>query len=275
MFLKRQIIVFAFLAAIFSSCNEYQRVLKSTDLDYKLEKAVEYYEDGKYARALPILDELLTLYRGTQKAEDVYYYYAMTEFNMNNYLIAAYHFKNFYQTFPNNAFADEAAFMVGFCYTKESPTYSLEQSNTYKAINELQLYINTHPNSAHIEECNMLIDQMREKLEKKSFEIAKQYWRTEHYKAAVTALNTSMNDFPDTPYREEALFLKLDSAYKLAKNSIVSLQAQRFKQARTAYFDLVAAYPESEYMKQAERIFEEIQDSINELNNISENTTNS
>jgi outer membrane protein assembly factor BamD len=275
MFLKRSIIVFALLAAVLSSCNEYQRVLKSTDLDYKLEKAVEYYEDGKYSRALPILDELLTLYRGTQKAEDVYYYYAMTEFNMGNYLVAAYHFKNFYQTFPNNAFADEAAFMVGFCYTKESPTYSLEQSNTFKAINELQLYINTHPNSAHIEECNMLIDEMRAKLERKSFEIAKQYWRTEHYKAAVTSLNTSLNDFPDTPYREEAMFLKLDSAYKLAKNSIVSLQAQRFKQARTAYYDLIAAYPESQHRKQADKIFEDIQQTLDDLNNITENTTNS
>jgi outer membrane protein assembly factor BamD len=137
------------------------------------------------------------------------------------------------------------------------------------------LYINTHPNSAHIEECNMLIDEMRAKLEKKSFEIAKQYWRTEHYKAAVTALNSSMNDFPDTPYREQAMYLKLDSSYKLAKNSIVSLQFQRFRQARTAYYDLVEAFPESEYRKQADRIFEEIQQSMNELTNSNENTSNS
>ncbi len=274
MFLKKTIIPFLLITTLLSACGEYQRVLKSTDLEYKLEKGVEYYEAGKYAKALPIFDELLTLYRGTQKAQDVYYYYAMTEFNMGNYLVAAYHFKTFYQTFPNHAFADESAFMVGFCYAKESPTYSLDQTNTFKAINELQLYINTHPNSAHIEECNMLIDELRGKLERKSFEIAKQYWHTENYKAAVTALSESMNDFPDTPYREEAMYLKLDSAYKLAKNSIVSLQAQRFKQAQTAYYELIDAFPETDYKKQAERIFRDIQDSMEELKNNTENASN-
>ncbi len=274
MFLKRSFIPFLLIATLLSGCGEYQRVLKSTDLEYKLTKGVEYYEAGKYAKALPIFDELLTLYRGTQKAQDVYYYYAMTEFNMGNYLVAAYHFKTFYQTFPNHSFADESAFMVGFCYAKESPTYSLDQTHTFKAMNELQLYINTHPNSAHIEECNMLIDEMRGKLERKSFEIAKQYWHTENYKAAVTALSESMNDFPDTPYREEAMYLKLDSSYKLAKNSIVSLQAQRFKQAQTAYYELIDAFPETDYKKQAERIFRDIQDSMEELKNNTENASN-
>jgi outer membrane protein assembly factor BamD len=132
MFQKNHIFVLGLLFVLLASCSEYQRVLKSTDLDYKLQKGVEYYEAGRYSRALPIFNELLTLYRGTQKAQDVYYYYAMTEFNMGNYLIAAYYFKDFYQTFPNHAFADEASFMVGFCYTKESPSFSLEQSNTYK-----------------------------------------------------------------------------------------------------------------------------------------------
>lgn len=277
MFRKHLIYIFLVSTVLLvSACDGYQKVLKSTDLDYKLEKAVEYYEDGKYAKAFPIFDELLALYRGTSKAQDVYYYYSMTQFQLQDYLLAAYHFKTFYQTFPNHPFADEAAFMVGFCYYKESPTYSLEQSNTYKAINELQLYINTHPYSAHIEECNQIIDELRGKLERKSFEIAKQYWHTDNYKAAVEALNGHLNDFPDTPFREEAMYLKLDAAYKLAKNSIVSLQPQRLKQTLTAYYELIAAFPETEYKKQADKIMiaaESMMDilknqEINERNNI-------
>ena len=275
MFLKKTIIPFLLITTLLSACGEYQRVLKSTDLEYKLEKGVEYYEAGKYAKALPIFDELLTLYRGTQKAQDVYYYYAMTEFNMGNYLVAAYHFKTFYQTFPNHSFADESAFMVGFCYAKESPTYSLDQTHTFKAMNELQLYINTHPNSAHIEECNMLIDEMRGKLERKSFEIAKQYWHTDNYKAAVEALSGHLNDYPDTPFREESMYLKLDASYKLAKNSIVSLQPQRLKQTLTAYFELMSAFPDSEYKKQATKIQVEAESMLDILKNQELNERNS
>ena len=277
MFLKRYTALFLIFATLLiAGCDGYQKVLKSTDLDYKLEKAIEYYEDEKYAKAFPIFDELLTLYRGTSKAQDVYYYYAMTQFQLQDYLLAAYHFKTFYQTFPGHPFADEAAFMVGFCYYKESPTFSLDQGNTYKAINELQLYINTHPHSSHIEECNQIIDEMRGKLERKSFEIAKQYWHTENYKAAVEALSGTLNSFPDTPFREEAMFLKLDASFKLAKNSIVSLQAQRLKQTLTAYYELIAAFPETEYKKQAEKIYIEAEGlmdivknkELNERNNL-------
>lgn len=266
MFLKRSATLLSILALLFlAGCNEYQKVLKSDDLEYKLQKAIEYYESNKYQKALPIFDELLTLYRGTAKAQDVYYYYAMTQVQIGDYLLAAYHFKTFYQTFPNNDYADEAAFMVGFCYYKESPKYSLDQTNTYKAMNEIQLYINTHPASQHFEECNMMMDEMRGKLEKKSFYIAKQYWHTEKYKAAVESLNSSMNDFPDTPYREEAMYLKLDSSYKLATNSILSLQKQRYKEAQTAYYDLITAYPESSYKEAAKKIDQKIEFEINRL----------
>lgn len=276
MFLKHLIvIVFVVSATLLASCDGYQKVLKSPDLEYKLEKAIEYYEDGKYAKASPIFDELLTLYRGTQKAKDVYYYYAMTQYQLGDYLIAAYHFKTFYQTFPSHQYADEAAFMVGFCYYKESPTYSLDQANTFKAMNELQLYVNTHRGSSHIQECNELMDEMRLKLEQKSFEIAKQYWHTENYKAAVEALGNTLNDYPDTKYREEALYLRVDAAFQLAKNSIVSLQAQRLKQTLTAYYDLMDAYPDSKYKKEATQIFNETQLLLTELKNNEQKLTNS
>ncbi len=263
MFKKRiPAIFFLLLVLVFTSCSEYQRVLKSTDLEYKLEKALELYEDGKYAKALPIFDELLTLYRGSEKAQDVYYYYAMTLFQERSYLIAAYHFKTFYQTFPNNAFADDGAFMVGYCYYKESPVYSLDQTNTYKAINELQLYINTHRTSSHIEECNMIIDELRGKLEKKSFMLAKQYWHTENYKAAIESFNATLSDYPDTPYREEAMYLRLESNYQYAIKSIVSLQAFRLKESKTAYLDFVNLYPESIYRAKADKILDDIIDQM-------------
>ncbi len=245
-----------------SSCSEYQKTLKSTDLDYKFQKAVEYYEAEKYNKAYPIFDELLTLYRGTLKAEKVYYYYAYTNFHLKDYILAAYHFKNFAKTFPKSEHEPEAAFMTGYCYYLQSPSASLDQSYTFKAINELQLFANTHSESARLQETNELIAELRGKLEEKSFEKAKLYYNMERYQAATVAFGNTLNDFPGTKYREEALFLRLKAAYELAQNSIPSKKLQRYIESKTAYFEFIEAYPESAYARNAEAMYARIQDNI-------------
>lgn len=263
----KRILPAVLLALVISSCSEYQKVLKSTDLDYKFRKALEYYEKEKYVKAFPLFDELLNLYRGTSKAQDVYFYYANTHYHLKEYILAAYHYKNFYKTFPNHKDADEAAYLVGYCYYLESPVYSLDQSYTYKAINELQLYVNTHPESPRVEECNVLIDELRGKLERKSFEKARQYYHMELFQSAVVALNHTLDTYPDTEYREEALYLRLRSSYKLADNSIEEKKAQRFKETLTAYNELVDAYPSSKYLEDAKELYQEAQEKLTSIQN--------
>ena len=242
------------LAVMATSCGEYQEVLKSKDLDFKFEKAVEYYEAGEYNKAYPIFDELITLYRGTEKAQEVYFYYANTLYLQKDYILAGYHFKNFYKTFPQNEQADEAAYLTAYCYYLEAPTHSLDQAYTYKAINELQLFINTHPGSDKIDLCNEYMEDLRGRLEQKSYEIAKQYYKTRKYKAAMTAFTTTLSEYPDTPYREEAMYLKAKAAFKLAENSVAELQKERFIEANTALNDLEEIYPESEYLPELRKL---------------------
>jgi len=218
-----------------TSCGEYQEVLKSKDLDFKFGKAVEYYEAGEYNKAYPIFDELITLYRGTEKAQEVYFYYANTLYLQKDYILAGYHFKNFYKTFPQNEQADEAAYLTAYCYYLEAPTHSLDQA--YK-----------------IDLCNEYMEDLRGRLEQKSYEIAKQYYKTRKYKAAMTAFTTTLSEYPDTPYREEAMYLKAKAAFKLAENSVAELQEERFIEANTALNDLEEIYPESEYLPELRKL---------------------
>lgn len=250
----RKLATYLVTGVMLLSCGEYQEVLKSKDLDYKFSKAVEYYDAGEYNKAYPIFDELITLYRGTHKAQEVYFYYAHTLYMQKNYILAGYHFKNFYKTFPQNEKADEAAYLTAYCYYLEAPTHSLDQAYTYKAINEIQLFINTHPNSDKIDECNGYMEELRGKLETKSFEIAKQYYKTRNYKAAMTAFTTTLSEYPDTPYREEAMYLKAKAAYRLAENSIPSLQEERYIEARTALNDFEEAFPEAEELEELRKL---------------------
>ena len=126
---------------LFASCSEYSRVTKGKDMDAKLELAVKLYSKGQYYKALPLFEELITIFRGTKKAERTYYYYAYTNYKLGDYEAAAYDFENFSKTFPSSEFAEECAYMHAYCYYQDSPKYSLDQTNTIKAINELQLFI--------------------------------------------------------------------------------------------------------------------------------------
>ena len=253
------------LVLVLASCSEYQKVLKSNDLELKFEKAVEYYEAEEYNKAYPLFDELLTLYRGTEKAADVYYYYAYTNFHLEDFILAAYHFKNFNNSFPGNEKAVEAAYMAGYCYYLESPRPSLDQTYTYKAINELQLFANTYSTSDRIYRVNELIDDLREKLEQKSFDRAELYFNLENYQAAVASFNNTLSEYPDTKYRERAHYLRLVAAFRFADKSIREKQRQRFIEARTAYNEYMAKFPEGQYAAEVADYGKKIRIALNEL----------
>jgi outer membrane protein assembly factor BamD len=244
-----------FLAFSLFSCSDYQKLLTSTDYDLKYKKAFEYFDKKDYTRASTLLEELIGLYRGTEKAEELNYRYAYCYFHQQDFTTAGYYFKNFVVSFPNSPLAEECAFMVAYCYYEDSPNSNLDQTNTNKAIEELQMFMNQHPGSTRTDECNKLIDELRDKLVMKSFDSASLYFKLEDYKAAITALNNSLKDYPDTKYREEMLFLILKSSYELAKNSIYEKMKERYQAAIECYLTFKEEFPESKHMKEAERIF--------------------
>ncbi len=195
------------VSCLLFSCSEYNKLLKSSDLDKKYEMALKYYDKGDYDRAVALLEELMPLYRGTAKAENILYYYAYSNYKLGDYILAGYHFKNFSRTYPNSARAEETAYMNAYCYSLNSPSYTLDQTDTREAIKEFQLFINQYPQSTRINECNVTVDRLRAKLEKKAYDISKQYYYINDYKAAIVSFANVVKDFPETKYREELSFL--------------------------------------------------------------------
>ena len=244
------------LIVLFSSCSEYQKILNSSDYDMKYEKAMAYYDDEDYIRSSTLLEELMSVYKGTATAEEIYYRYAYTYYYQKDYPMAGYQFNQFVTQYPSSKYADECAFMKAYCFYEDSPSSNLDQTSTLRAIDELQIFINRHPVSPRIEECNELIDELNDKLVEKSFNGAKLYFDLGEYKASITALNNSLLEFPDTQYREELLYLILKSSYELAKNSISKLMKERYEKTTDAYYKLVDEFPETEHLREAMRLFE-------------------
>lgn len=256
-FLKRLFPVF-FLIFILSSCGSYQKVLKSPDLKLKYDAALKYYDDANYYKALPLFEELLTSLRGTANAEKVYYYFAYCQFHTEQYDLASYHFQNLVNTFPKSVYAEECQFMVAFCYYSDSPEFSLDQSSTYRAINELQLFINKYPNSGKKDQCNQLIDMLREKLELKAFDAANLYFNMSNFKAAEVAYKNLIRDYPNTKYKEEALFMSFKAAYDYALNSVDEKKPERFKSAKDYFISFSESFPKSLKMKEALDLYENV-----------------
>lgn len=240
---------------LFFACNEYQKVLKSPNPEYKYTKAVEYYEAAEYIKALPLLEELVPLFRGTDKGQKIYYYYCYTNYHLEYYLTAAFHFRRFYETYPISEFAENALFMSAYCNYKDSPQASLDQSPTYRALDEMQLFVNTYPESNLVDSMNTLVDKLRLKLELKAFNNAKQYYKLRQYKSAIVALNNVLEEFPGTKFEEEIRFLVLQSHYLLAINSIETKKKERLEESLAAYYEFIDNFANTKSSKDAEIIY--------------------
>jgi outer membrane protein assembly factor BamD len=259
--MKRLVHFFLFAAFFIAlvSCGKYSKILKSSDYELKFTKAIEYYNKGNYTAAITLFEELIPVFKGTEKAEQVYYYFSYCNYYLADYNLAGFHFRTFYRAFPNSSHAEECAYMNAYCYYLSSPRYSLDQADTKNAIQELQNFVNAYPESPRIDTCNILIDKLRSKLERKAYEIAKAYFFRSDWKAAVPTFENFVKDFPESQHIEEAEFLVIKSWYLLAKNSIESKKPERIEKAIENYLKFVDLHPQSPYLKEAEVIYQECQ----------------
>lgn len=264
--LKKSYVIFSIMALlVVVSCGKYQKLLKSTDNEMKYDKAIEFYEEGDFYKALSLFEQLNMVYRGTDKAEKLTYYLAYCYYNQGDYILASYYFKRYAQSFPQTDRAEECLFMNAYCFYMDSPKYSLDQSNTYEAIKELQLFINQYPSSERVEKANELMDQLRAKLEKKAYEIAVLYYKMKDYQAAITSFMNIMRDFPDTSHKEEILLYIIKSHYNYAVNSIDEKKEERLANAVEAYESFVYNFPESNYIEEVNKFYENTLEEIEKL----------
>lgn len=250
------------LAVLFSSCNEYQKALKSDDVKTKYDVAVKLYEQEKYSKVIRLAEQMRSAMKGKPSAEKLFYIYAKSLYFEKQYYNAGYEFENFVAGYPRSEKAEEAFFLGAKCYYQLSPVYSKDQTDTYRAIDQLQEFINKYPESEYMAEANLLVKELREKLEKKAFEIAMQYHKTADffgdYTAAIKTFDNFLIDFPGTSLKEDALFYKFDASYKFAVNSIASKMQERLENAKANYKALVKFRPDTKYKEQADQMVAEI-----------------
>ena len=243
------------LVGLFSSCKSvYEEVRTSNDPPKILETANKYYADEDYYKAQSLYELIIPFYRGKAEAEDIFYNYAYTYYNTDQFILASHYFNNFSTTFYNSPRKEETSFMSAYSNYRLSPNYKLDQQPTITAIEELQTFINSFPNSPKVDECNDLIDEMRAKLELKAVETGKLYFQLGDYQSATVSFENVLKDYPETSSKEEIRYLIVRSNHELAKNSIYEKMQERLEKTIEVSEDFQKRYTDSEYKNEISSI---------------------
>ena len=283
MFKIKHVLVLSFtiIALTIAGCkSQFEKIRLSNDVAKKYQEAMRLYNKKSYSKALILFEDLSQKYRGRAEAEELNYYYAQTLYKLKDYTTARYQFKAFADTYPTSKYAEESRYMSAYCYYLDSPKPSLDQENTLKAIDALQLFINFYPQSERAVEATKYIGILRSKLEDKAYANAKMYYELgdydiTNYKAAVIALKNAQIDFPDIKYAEEMDLLIVKSQYAYARNSYEVRQEERFTEAIAYADEFAEAHPESKFLNEAKELRKESEAGIaNAKRIIAERTAN-
>ena len=241
-----RLLLLILLSFLMVSCNDYQKLLNSSENEVdKYNAAEEYYENGEFRRANALIEQIIPSYRGKPQGERLVFFFANSYFETRSYYSAAIQFENFIKSYPNSQRIQEAYFMEAKSYFMLSPLYTLDQDDTFTGIDKLQVFINRFPNSEYVAEALELIEQLQNKIEKKEFEVSKQYYTIRDYSSAIKSLDNFIADNPGTIFREEALYYRWLSQYEIAINSIESRISERVTELERSLENFLRYYPDT------------------------------
>ena len=286
--MKKYIIIALVSGSVLTSCGEYNKVLKSTDYEYKYEAAKSYFGKGQNTKAAAILEELITILKGTDKAEESLYMLGMTYYNQGDFITASHYFSTYYNTYPRGTYTEQARFYSGKALFLDTPEPRLDQSSTYKAIQELQMFMEYFPASNRHQEAQQMIFDLQDKLVMKDYMAARLYYDlgsytgnssysttgnnytlfpyTTLFRSCIVTAQNALKDYPYTKLREDISILLLRAKYDMAKESVEEKKEERMRDAIDEYYAFKNEFPESKYIKEVENIYKDAKKYVKEIN---------
>lgn len=251
------------ISILFVSCQSgFEKIRQSNDPERILAESLKYYEKEEYLRAQTLMELILNQYRGTRQGEELFFKYAYTHYQLGSYQLAATYFTNFAITYTYSPFLEEAEFMAAYSNYKQSPSYRLDQAPSESAIDAFQDFVDKHPESERVAECNRLIDELRAKLEEKAFAQGDLYFNLGQYQAAITSFEHLLVEYPDSDKAEDVRWLVIRSAFLYAQNSVYDKRGERYTLALEKAQDYLQKHPKGQHRKQATDLRKQIQQEL-------------
>lgn len=253
-------------ALILSSCNSYNKLLKSTDYDYKYEAAKEFYTAGQYTKSYQLLEELVMVLKGSDRGEESLFMLGMCYYNLKDYETTSMYLDRYVKSYPKGEYTELARFYSGKASYMQSPDPRLDQSSTYASLSQLQDFLDFHPYSDKREEVTDMIYDLQNRLVQKEFDSAKLYYNLgsytgnciyggSNYEACIITADNALKTYPYTRMREDLYMMILRSRYQLAQKSVEEKSEERYRQTIDEYYGFKNEFPDSKYTKEADQIF--------------------
>ena len=267
--IKLNILFLVLCAVVLGSCSSYNKIMKASDYNAKYNLAKSLYVEGRYTNCSSILEECVIMLRGTAQAEEVVYMLANCYYNLSDYISAAQYFKNCYMTYPNGVYSEQSRFYCGKSLFLDTPDPRLDPTSTYQAIEELQVFVEGYPESSHRAEAEDMIFNMYDRLVEKEYKTATLYYNMgnylgNNYQACVIVSQNALLDFPSSKYREDLSFLIYKAKFQMAEESVLEKKMDRYRDAIDEYYAFKNDFPESDYMKEAEKMFQKATKYVND-----------
>lgn len=233
---------------LLSGCkSEFEKIRTSGNSVRLYEAGMRYYDEGEFLKAQTLFEQIISAYKGRKEAEDLYFKYAYTYYELEQYILSAYYFNNFTTTFARSPKREEAMYMAAYSSYLLSPSFRLDQKYTREAIEAFQKFVNTYPNSEKVSRCNTLIDELREKLERKAIARADLYYDMARFEAAVQSYNIVLQDYPETDEAEKIRYKMTKAEFEYAEKSVYAKRKKRYQETVELAQQFLRRYPNSEY----------------------------
>ena len=260
----RKILYVLVLSLIIASCGEYNKILKSTDYELKYTYAKKYFEEKKYGRSITLLEELVPIFKGTSHAEESLFLLGQSFFYDKDYVSSTQYFTAYYTTYPKGEYTELARYNSAYGMYLASPDVRLDQTSTYKAIQEFQTFLEYFPHSDKVQLAQDYMFELQEKLAEKEYFACRLYYNLgnymgNNYESCVVTAREALKNYPFSKYVEEYQVLILRSRYELASNSIEERKPVRFRDVVDEYFNYLNMFPQGKYVKEAQKYYEKAQ----------------
>lgn len=256
----RNLIALSLIAIALTGCGEYQRVLKSADPDYKFEYAKRAFEEKKYVQAATLLEEVIHVFKGKEKAEESLYLLGLAHYENKDYPTASTYFNTYYSRYPRGKYAELARFYSGYGYYLDSPDVQLDQSGTVRAIEELQAFIDYFPRSERVSIAQNAIFELQDKLTLKELQNAQLYYNLgtymgNNYESAIIVARNAIKEYPYSKYKEDLEMLILKARYQIASLSVEEKKTDRYRDVVDEYYSFINNFPDGPNRDEADNIF--------------------
>ena len=270
-----KIVILSLVAVVLTGCSGYNKIMKASDYNTKYSMAKQYFMEGHYTSCSSILEECVAFQRGTAQSEESMYLLATCYYNLSDYLSASQYYMACYRSFPNSVYSENCLFWSGKSLYLDTPDPRLDATSTTDAIIQLQRFVETYPESKYRNEAENMIYEMYDRLVEKEVGTAELYYSMgnylgNNYRSSIIVAQNALLDFPYTKYREKLSMLVLKAKFQMAQESVLEKRDDRYRDAIDEYYAFKNEFPESQYMKEADKIFKTSTKNLGNKNQIIE-----